>query len=151
MGLMYTARFNTAVTAAQDVFALTTVSPDMCVIHSIRLGQTSDPGDAQAEMLGVVIARVATVGSGGAAVTPQPHMIGAPSATATMRANDTTVAATPTILLSDAWNVQAGWLYLPTPEERIWCSSTNKIVVTITAPADSLSMRGSFTFEEILG
>lgn len=143
-----------AVTAAQDVFEITAPSTSRLVIREIRLGQYSDPGDAQAEMLSIQIIRgYTTTGSGGATITPTnlaPES-GALAASSTVKRNNTTVAqdGTGVVLLSDAFNVMGGFRYYPVPDERIQVGVSQRLVVRITAPADSLTMNGTIVFEEV--
>jgi hypothetical protein len=154
-GLMYTARFSSTESLAQDFLTLGPVlTPDIVIVHSVRIGQSTLAGDASAEMAEIQLARAAAIGSGGASVTPEAHMVGAPAASTAARTSDTTPAATPVIVLSDTFNLQAGWLYLPTPEERIVLSSTATLdvfVVTLPNAVTSAGFAGSITFEEILG
>lgn len=143
-----------AVTAAQDVFEIVAPASSRLTIREIRLGQYSDPGDAQAEMLSVQIIRgYTTSGSGGASVTPVnlSPVSGAAAATATVERNNTTVAqdGTGSVLLADTFNVMGGWRYYPVPEERIEVGVSQRLVVRITAPADALTMNGTLVYEEI--
>lgn len=143
-----------AVTAAQDVFEIVAPASSRLMIREIRLGQYSDPGDAQAEMLSVQIIRgYTTSGSGGGSVTPVnlSPVSGAAAATATVERNNTTVAqdGTGVVLLADTFNVMGGWRYYPVPEERIEVGVSQRLVVRITAPADSLTMNGTIVYEEI--
>ena len=143
-----------AVTAAQDVFEIVAPASSRLMIREIRLGQYSDPGDAQAEMLSVQIIRgYTTSGSGGASVTPVnlSPVSGAAAAVATVERNNTTVAAdgTGAVLLADTFNVMGGWRYYPVPEERIEVGVSQRLVVRITAPADALTMNGTLVYEEV--
>ena len=143
-----------AVTAAQDVFEIVAPATTRLTIREIRLGQYSDPGDAQAEMLSVQIIRgYTTSGSGGASVTPVNFspVSGAASPVATVERNNTTVAqdGTGAVLLADTFNVMGGWRYYPVPEERIEVGVSQRLVVRITAPADSLTMNGTMVYEEV--
>jgi hypothetical protein len=155
MGL-YSAAFNAiAVTAAQDVFEIVAPVNSQIVIHEIRLGQYSDFGDAQAEILSVSLLRGHTVsGSGGGTITPA-NLInpksGALASTTTVERNNTTQASggSPVTLIADTFNVAAGWWYYPPAEERIVIDNSQRFVVAITAPADSLTMNGTIIFEEI--
>jgi hypothetical protein len=154
MGRVYTATFSgVAVTAAQDLFELTLPADMVVRILSCRIGQTSDAGDAAAEMLPIAITRYATNGSGGSSgVTSRPHHSGDAASTVTVDTNNTTQGGTPVVVLADAWNVQAGWLYQPPPDEMIYASPNSIIAIELpSAPADSITMEGSITFEEIGG
>ncbi len=153
MGRMYTAVFNdVAVTAIQDLFELNAPADAVVVLHSVTIGQSSDAGDGQAEMLSVQISRCTGSGSAGSTPTAQKHNVGDAAFGGTVEANNTTQGATATPIFSEAFNVQAGWFYRPTPEERIILSPSGRIVVELpVAPADALTMSGSITFEEIGG
>ena len=152
---IYVATFAPVVlSAAQDVFEIVAPASSRLMIREIRLGQYSDPGDAQAEMLSVQIIRgYTTSGSGGASVTPVnlSPVSGAAAAVATVERNNTTVAAdgTGAVLLADTFNVMGGWRYYPVPEERIEVGVSQRLVVRITAPADALTMNGTLVYEEV--
>jgi hypothetical protein len=157
-GLMYTARFSSTESAAQDLLTIgPVVTPNWVIIHSIRIGQHTLAADANAEMAEIQIARAAAVGSVGSVITDtdiQAHMPGAPTLTTVVRTSDTTAAASPQIILSDSFNIQAGWLYLPTPEERVQMSSTagyDVFVCTLPNGVTESGLTGSITFEEVLG
>lgn len=157
---MFTVSFAAvAVSAVQDLFALVAASSSRIAICRIEIGQSSDAGDAAAEMLAYTFKRGATVaGSGGTAPTPvnlKGHT-GAKSAVTTARVNDTTQAGTGTIvtLVANAFNVQAGILYAPRydeyVDERITVEQGQRFVVSLdTAPADALTMSGTIVFEEV--
>jgi len=153
MGRIYTASVSVAVTAIQDFFEVNAPADAAVAIHRIFIGQSSDAGDAQAEMLRVQISRsTGTAGSGGSVPTARPHEVGSPAYGGTVEANNTTQAGTTTVLFEEAFNVQAGWYFVPTPEERIIISPSGVLVVELpAAPADSLTMEGSITFEAIGG
>ena len=152
---IYVATFAAVVvSAAQDVFEIVAPASSRLTIREIRLGQYSDPGDAEAEMLSVQIIRgYTTSGSGGSAVTPVNFspVSGAASPVATVERNNTTVAqdGTGAVLLADTFNVMGGWRYYPVPEERIEVGVSQRLVVRITAPADSLTMNGTMVYEEV--
>ncbi len=151
-GRMYTANISVAVTAAQDFWEINAPSTGIVVIHRIFLGQSSDAADAQAEMLRVHIARSTTggAGSGGTGPTARPHAFGMAAFGGTVEANNTTEATTQTNIYEESFNVQAGWFWVPTPEERIIVPPSGILIVGLpAAPADSLTMQGSITFEEI--
>jgi len=154
MGIFTAAIAGVAVTAAQDVFEIVAGAATRVRIREIRLGQYTDFGDAAAEILSVTVMRGHTTsGSGGSSVTPsnvQGHT-GAAAATSTVEANNTTVAAngSPVTLIADAWNIAAGWWYYPPEEEQIVLEKAQRLVVRITAPADSITVNGTIVFEEI--
>ena len=61
-------------------------------------------------------------------------------------------------MLADAFNVAAGWSLRDSmrlsdareanPQEGIWLTASGRLVVRITALADSLTMNGTLVFEE---
>lgn len=162
---IYTATFSAvAVSAAQDFFSILAHSSTRVRVIDCRLNQYSDFGDAQAEIISVLVIRSYTVaGSGGSAVTPANLMghAGALAAVSTVRANDTTVATTgtPITLVADGWNVAAGWSLRDTLRpatdrraqqgEEIIVEAGQRLVFRITAPADALTCNGTLVFEEI--
>lgn len=141
-----------AVTAAQDVFELVAPASARVAVRKAVLGQYTDAGDAAAEILSVQIIRgYTTSGSGGAAITPVNLAPWSRTAGATVERNNTTAAqdGTGSVLWAEAFNVQAGWYYDPPPEERILLDAGDRLVVRITAPADSLTLNGTLVFEEL--
>lgn len=151
MGRVYTASVSeVAVSAAQDLFEITAPATGMVRILSARWGQSSDAGDAAAELLPFNITRYASTGSGGSTPTPVPHSVGHAATGVTVEANNTTQGTTPTVLMSDAWNVQAGYLYQPPPEEQILVPPSGLIAIEFpSAPADAITISASVTFEEL--
>lgn len=153
MGRKYSAQFNNvAVSAAQDLFEINAPSTKSVILHSVFVGQASDAGDAQAEMLRIlIIAAASTSGSGGSTPTAAPLDSGDAAFGGTVEVNNTTVATggTPITKHADCFNVQAGWVYRPTPEERIAIPGGGRLVINLPAPADSLTMSGTAIFEEI--
>jgi hypothetical protein len=162
---MYSGRVaavNLPATNAFDVFELVAPADSTVVIHSIVFGQsgTADFGDAQAEGLPMELLRASgttTSGSGGSTPTPAPHSFGDPAFGGTLEASNTTVLVVNTGALttirSEAFNVQAGYQYLPTPEERIILSPSQSLVVRIpVGPADAIATTyATITFEECGG
>jgi hypothetical protein len=158
MGLVYSAEHNASSAAQVDFAELLAPSDAVIRILSVRIGQDSEAADAQAEMMGVKFIRATgsyTSGSGGGGAAA-PHHKGAPAAGATAEVLNTTQAAaglgTFTDLLQDAFNVQVGFLYQPTPDEYIHLSPSDALVIAATkAPADSVDWKVSITWEELGG
>lgn len=141
-----------AVSAAQDVFEIATTAETKVRIREIRLGQYSDAGDAQAELLSVLIMRGhTTTGSGGTTPTPVNVSASTVAATSTVKANNTTVATggSPVTIYADAWNVQAGWWYAPAEAEMPIVDVSSRVVVRITAPVDAITFNATVVFEEL--
>lgn len=153
MGRMYSAAFtDVAITAAQDLFEINAPADAVVAIHSIHFGQRTDYGDTQAEGASILIQRATVSGSGGTTPTPAPHQVGDPAFGGTVEANNTTLATTLTLIQSYAFNLQAGFYYQFTPEERIYISPSGRVVISLpNAPADSITSHGTVVFEEIGG
>ena len=155
MGRLYTAQFSAvAVSAAQDLFEIVAPSDAIVKIHNIRLGQTSDVGDAAEEILLIKLNSGATTsGSGGGSYTPVPIELGDAAFGGTCEINNTTQAGDGTIVTHHAWpwNVRGPFEIIFEPETRPVLSPSRRCVLTIPAPADALTMMGTITFEEIGG
>ena len=154
MGRRYAASFTgVSVTAVQDLLELNASSTGAVVIHSIFIGQSSDAGDTEAEMLQIEISRsTGTSGSGGTTLTARALESGFAAFGGTVEANNTTQATTTTVLVSETFNIQAGWFYRPTPEEKIWLSPSGRVVIELpTAPTDAVTMSGTIVFESFGG
>lgn len=157
MGRFYSASFSAvSVSAAVDVFEVLAATGKPFFLHEVIIAQSSDYGDAQAEGLSVLIKRATgsyTSGSGGGTATPAKHLTNDASAGPTAETNNTTQASAGTGALTtircDAWNEQAGYQYLPTPEQRIFFLAAEAVVVSITAPADAITLSGTLVFEEM--
>lgn len=152
-GLMYSAVFEeVAVTAAQDLFTITAPSDAVVVLHGLWLGQSSDAGDSESEMLPLLFHLPAAAGSGGGSATPRPLQLGNPAAGSTVDINDTTQATEGNQLFADTFNVLAGYQWIPTPEMRIYISPSDILTIELqSAPADSITLSGTIIFEEIGG
>ena len=110
--------------------------------------------DAAAEALKIqFITGHATSGSGGSAMTPTKLETGFAAAGSSCEVNNTTIASTGTAVVKhqDVWNVQLPYQYRPMPEEMIVLSPSERLVVRMPAPADSLTVSGSMIIEEIGG
>ena len=157
---VYTAAFTgVAVSAQQDFFEVAGPADAVTILHAIKLINTSDFGDAQEEVLQIILRRgtgAVTSGSGGTVVTPQPIESGSSAYGGVVEANNTTKMAVGTgtinILRADNWNVRLPYLWLPTPEMRpILGPSVRFVVELATTPADAIVMSGTLTFEELGG
>lgn len=151
MGIMYSASFEeVAVTAAQDLFEVSAAAASMVIVHSVTITQSSDAGDAQAEMLPILIHRGTATGSGGTTVTPSPLNLGDPVFSGGCEANNTGQSAEGIFLHAEAFNVQIGFYYLPPPESRVFVPPSGFFIVELqAAPSDSLTMNGTIVFEEV--
>jgi hypothetical protein len=151
MGRVYTASFTAvAISVAQDAFEITAPAVGSVIILSCHIGQYSDAGDTESELLPVNITRYATSGSGGSTPTARPHHPSNPAFGGSVEVNNTTQGGTPVVVLSDVFNVQAGWFYKPSHEERIFIASGAILAIELpVAPADAITAAGSITFMEL--
>jgi hypothetical protein len=130
-GQMYSAVGSaSALDSVGDLMSIEPVTENPCLIHRVEIGQIDLEADAEAAMAHVKFSLFATAGTTGTTPTPSPLLPGGEAADAGARflaAGD--ASSTETILYQGAWNVQAGLLWLPTPEERPWCHATGVFVV----------------------
>lgn len=154
-GPVFTAPFTAATvsTNAHDLWCLTASSSSRVILREVRIGQYSDFGDAQAELLSVSIVTGSSDPSEGSAITPRNVMshAGAPTADSVVAGPSTGLASASGTVerWADTFNVAAGLLYAPAPDEQITINPGQNLVVRITAPNDELTMSGTLTFQEI--
>lgn len=155
LGRMYTVSFSaTAVTTAVDLFELTPADDKPLEVVGLFIGQSSDAGDAQAEILPYSVIRGHTTsGSGGAAPTPRPLGVSSAAAGFTAETCNTTAATvgTTVTLHADTFNVAVGEkLWLPDGCEWGVAQGNTTLVVRLgAAPADSLTMHGTLYVREL--
>lgn len=154
-GRIYTVSFTgVTVTLADDLFEITPADDKPCQIIGLFIGQSSDPGDAQAEQTGYRIIRGHTTsGSGGTSTTPVRSGGSGAAAGFTAETCNTTPASggTTVDLHAGVINWQAGE-YLWLPEGCEWGASqadTTLVVRLIAAPADSLTVSGTLYVREL--
>jgi hypothetical protein len=157
MGHMYSVDIiSNTISTTKSLFHINGITNGIVVLHSVFVGQSSDAGDAAAEMLRIQISRSTSNSTAvGTAATPRPHLLNDQAYGGTVRLSNT-YSATNVVLINEAFNVQAGWYYTPTPEERIIIppksvSGTHPSlrVDLPNAPSDALSVQGRMTFEVI--
>lgn len=159
LGREYTVTFeNVSVSASQDLFELTPADDKPIKIAGIWLdnvGGTADAGDAQEEMLRLLVRRGHTTsGSGGTAPTPQKLGSSADSAAGfTAEVNNTTIASAGTTadLIGFGWNVRVP-LREMFPDELMPGASqadTTIVVRLLSTPADAISVSGTLFVVEI--
>lgn len=145
-----------AITAAQDVFEVTPADDKPVRLLGLVLGQYTDVGDAASENLSVLVRRLPatfTTGTGGTqGVTPVPLDASDSAAGFAADINNTGVATTSgtaVTLWADVWNTQAG-LQVWWPEgAQPQAQQGAGLVVTITAPADSITSSGTLIVQEL--
>ena len=154
MGRMYTVAFSAVtVSAAEDLFEITPADDKPVKLRGLFIGQSSDAGDAQDEMLQVSIIRGHTTsGSGGSAATARQLSSIDTAAGFAAEVNNTTTASAGTThtLHTDTFNVRVGYqLWFPPECCPMASQAHTTIVVRITAPADALTMSGTLYVEEV--
>jgi hypothetical protein len=150
---MYSVVFEeVAVTAVQDLFEINAPADAIVVLHSVIITQSTDAGDTEAEMLPILFHLGSTSGSGGTTPTAHPLQLGDAAFGGTVEVNNTTQSTEGNQLHAEAFNIQAGFFYRPTPEERIIISPSDRLIIELqAAPTDSINMNGTAIFEEIGG
>jgi len=159
-GMVYTASFPlTAVTAQMDFFEGLCPTDSVLCLHEVHIGQETEAGDTEAELLGYKIVKglgAVTSGSGGITAASGKKMTGYPASGATVEAVNTTKmvvgSGTLEIWTEDTFHVAAGLHYVPTPEDRPKVSPGDRITVELAkTPADSISFRGYMKYSLIGG
>ena len=161
MGRMYTAVFKAvAVTAQQDLFEILSAADSVTVIHDWTISQSTDVKDAEEEMLTLTTNRgvgTVTSGTGGSTATVNQISDGDAAFGGTIEVNNTTkmVVGTGTLetdLEVHNWNVRIPYQKIYTPETRPVISPSNRWTLELeTTPADSITISGTITVEEIGG
>lgn len=161
-GLTFTATFSSVAltTVPRDVFQVLAPTNSRLELCELELGQFSDAGDAQDELLSFEIIRGSTTsGSGGSPVTPVSHQPWSRASGTSVMQNNTTVASSGGVaeyLRATSFNVRAGLLYKPNEsrsvrpsDERVFIEAGQRCAFRISAPADALTMNGTLVFKEI--
>lgn len=158
MGRMYqTMTAAVAVTTAIDIWEILAATAKPIRIHGWTLSQTTDVGDAAEEVLRINEVRgvgTVTSGSGGSSPTVHPLDDNDAACGATVEANNTTrmAAGTGTLetLSERGWNIRIPLEVIYTPEMRPRVNPGDRWTLGIVAaPADSVTISTSITFEEI--
>ena len=154
-GPVFSAAFNAVAltTNPQDMFYVTANSSSRVAVREIRLGQYTEFGDAQAELLSLQILVGSTSLAVGSTITPRnvARHTGGPTAGTAVSAPSTTVSSTASAvqMLADVWNVEGGWWYNPPECERIILNPGQNLALRMTAPNDAMTVNGTLVFQEI--
>lgn len=142
------------VSAAQDLFEIPIPATAAAVIHSIQIDQSSDASSTEAERLQVVLKKASgtfTSGSGGSTVTATNHATGDAAGGITAERNNTTQASagTGTLTTLENWvyDVLAGFEWTPIPEIRKEFAPSESLVLSLSAPADALTLHAKIVIE----
>jgi hypothetical protein len=157
MGRMYSVVVaGSAQTLAVDLFEVLAATGVPVVLHNFNLTQSTEVGDAQEEMLQVLLKRGvgATSGSGGATPTPAPRDKGDAAAVTVVETMNTTKAVAGGGSLVNlekiSFNVRAGLDRWWTPETRPIVRPGDRLIAElVNAPGDSVTFDMTIIFEEI--
>ena len=157
MGRVYTVRASVAVTALQDIFEVLANTDVPVQIIGWHIAQTSDFGDAAAEILPLETVRgqgAVTSGSGGTVPGEQQVDDNDVAAVTVVEMNNTTrmvVGAGVLENLEDyGWNVRIPWTHRFLPDERARVNPEDRWTLALTAaPIDSIDVRATLWFKEI--
>jgi hypothetical protein len=148
----------TAVTTNCDLVEIVPAANRPVIIYSVRVSQKNRSQDAQDAQQRIQLVRGnTTAGSGGSSATPAAVGSGADGATAgaTCKVFNSTIASagTAVVVVEDCFDVRAGWLYVPTPDERDEISvatANNRLCVRLPdAPSASTTYSITVKFAEI--
>lgn len=143
-----------AYTGNANVDLLELVAPTAAkwIVLGFDIGQTSDAGDANEEILLLSLkSGQTTSGSGGSASTPVPtDCVSAPGSGAAAEQANTTKASAGTILTHATypWNVRVPTSVVLTQEQQIILPAARRMTLEIAAAADSLTISGQVWVQE---
>lgn len=164
LGRLYALTFEAqTISVVQDLFYVKPAADKICVIEAVYLsnaGGAADAGDAQEEILRVVLNRLpatVTVGTGGVAGgtgTLNPISTNDTAAAFASRTNDVTTQATTSgtarTLHADGWNNRIPYVWMPPPEHRVLVANAEAIVFKLnTTPADAFLVSGTMLIREM--
>lgn len=158
MGRIYqTMTAAVAVTTAIDLWEILAATAKPVRVHNWSIFQTTDVGDAAEEVIRINEVRgvgTVTSGSGGTSPTVHPLDDNDAATAATVEANNTTRMAAGTGALETiserGWNIRIPLEVIYTPETRPRVNPGDRWTLGIVAaPADSITISTSITYEEI--
>lgn len=154
--IIYAANFSAqAITTATDLHELTPVVDRPIYVYGLTVGQTTDLGDAQEEVLMIGVYRDATAGSGGTAATEYTYSNAAVGVTATCAVRQLGTASTGGTLIDIIpWNIRIPLQWFPIPEMRpkfsnIAAEGPTSTFRLIAAPADSITVSSTIYWSEV--
>jgi hypothetical protein len=141
------------------VRAATAVSSRASLLEVLRIN-VSQQGTSTSQQLGVILGQKASAFGTYSAATPQPHNIGgvasgitgSTSGAAAGAGTDASAegAGTVTDLLSEGFNNLNGYLWVPTPEERIFIQPDLAFIVKLRGTPTTLTGWNAYlTFMEL--
>lgn len=153
MSFFYTASQDAQpITTAVDLLHITVAAEVPVRLWGFDIGNTTDLGDAQEEVLRIGIYRGVTGGATGAALTEVSLHDRAPAATVAVL-GQAAASTGGTLIKTIQWNVrQAGPAWIATvPDAAIRVSNTNDPVAIrlLAAPVDSITLGYEVLWEEL--
>lgn len=151
---VYSASFDAqSITTATDIFEVTVAANRPVTALGLSLGQTSDLGDAQEEVLRIGLYRGVTAGATGTALTEAAYTdANLQTATAAAVALRGTASTGGTLLEVIPWNIRIPLLWCPVPELRPRFSAGDATAVfsfrLLAAPADAITASGTMFWTE---
>jgi len=163
MGAVYSVVMNNqTIIASSEMVTITAATAVTSRAHTIRILRAwcSQGANETSEQLGVQICSQVTAFGTFTATTPTPMFLGgnasgiaggAAQAAATSGTDASANAAgTKVTLIADSFNNLNGWLWVPTPEERIYVSAGQTITLAMVGTATTLTnWTAGMTFEEM--
>jgi hypothetical protein len=163
MGAVYSVVMsNQTIIASSEMVTISTAAAIGTRASNIRLlrawcGQIESETSQQ---LGIQLVLQASAFGTFTATTPTPHVIGgaasgitggtAQAAATAGTDSSANAAGTKTIILSDGFNNLTGWLWVPTPEERILVPAGTCITLAMIGTATALgNWSAGITYEEL--
>jgi hypothetical protein len=153
---------NQTIIASSEMVTISTAAAIGTRASNIRLlrAWAGQHGTATSQMLGIMLAAQATAFGTFTATTPTPHVVGgaasgiaggtAQAAATAGTDSSANAAGTKTPIIYDAFNNLAGWLWVPTPEERIVVPAGICIVLAMVGTAATLTnWSAGITYEEV--
>ncbi|MBX3605362.1 MAG: hypothetical protein KF788_08825 [Piscinibacter sp.] len=141
------------VSAQQDLWEITGHAARPFVPIAFHLSQVSDFGDAQAEILPILVkSGQTTSGSGGSAITPTPTEPGGSAAGFVAEINNTTKASAGTIVSHGAYgfNVLTGLDVVFTQEQQKLMAAGRRFTIELAGtPNDAITVTGTLTVQEV--
>ena len=153
MGVYKVVFQDVAISVAEDLFAFLAPADSSAEVIALFLGQRTELADAAEEQLRIHIQQGATtVGSGGAAATFVPQILGQQAFGGSGRINDTTEASAGTIVTHEEHilNIRVPFQRIWLPEERpVVAPSTRWVSGLVAAPADEITASGTLVLRTI--
>lgn len=154
---VYTVCFDQQTIAAAsgdyDLWEIVPADDKPVEIVGALIGNKSEVGDAQDEMLSISIVRGNTTSSNGTSTTPQPTDPSDAAASFTAETVGATVATAGTSvnLVVDTMNVRAGWqqLFPEAMRPKVSQANTGLYVRLTSAVADDLTLSGTLWVREL--